>query len=198
MPARALDAVDRKILVQLQANGRMSLAELADEVGLSASPCLRRVRMLEKAGVISRYVAVLDQRAVGPPVSVFVSIKLERQKQDALDRFAKAIERWPEVLECYLMTGPRDYWLRVVVPDLAAYERSEAHEARRHRLDRVELRTGAGEVHQCASSRMIVNNPIISLTYQKRCFLNGTWEAGGDCSQEGADQGARQRASPPR
>jgi Lrp/AsnC family transcriptional regulator, leucine-responsive regulatory protein len=123
MPARALDAVDRKILVQLQANGRMSLAELADKVGLSASPCLRRVRMLEKAGVISRYVAVLDQRAVGLPVSVFVSIKLERQKQEALDRFAKAIERWPEVLECYLMTGPRDYWLRVVVPDLAAYER---------------------------------------------------------------------------
>jgi Lrp/AsnC family transcriptional regulator, leucine-responsive regulatory protein len=123
MPERPLDAVDRKILVQLQANGRMSLAELADKVGLSASPCLRRVRMLEKAGVISRYVAVLDQRAVGLPVSVFVSIKLERQKQDALDRFAKAIERWPEVLECYLMTGPRDYWLRVVVPDLAAYER---------------------------------------------------------------------------
>jgi Lrp/AsnC family leucine-responsive transcriptional regulator len=123
VPAHALDAVDRKILVELQANGRMSLAELADKVGLSASPCLRRVRMLEKAGVISRYVAVLDQRAVGLPVSVFVSIKLERQKQDALDRFAKAIERWPEVLECYLMTGPRDYWLRVVVPDLAAYER---------------------------------------------------------------------------
>jgi Lrp/AsnC family transcriptional regulator, leucine-responsive regulatory protein len=123
MSTRALDAVDRKILVELQANGRMSLAELADKVGLSASPCLRRVRMLEKAGVISRYVAVLDQRAVGLPVSVFVSIRLERQKQDALDRFAKAIERWPEVLECYLMTGPRDYWLRVVVPDLAAYER---------------------------------------------------------------------------
>jgi Lrp/AsnC family transcriptional regulator, leucine-responsive regulatory protein len=123
VPTRELDAVDRKILVQLQSNGRMSLAELADEVGLSASPCLRRVRMLEKAGVISRYVAVLDQRAVGLPVSVFVSIRLERQKQDALDRFAKAIERWPEVLECYLMTGPRDYWLRVVVPDLAAYER---------------------------------------------------------------------------
>jgi Lrp/AsnC family transcriptional regulator, leucine-responsive regulatory protein len=123
MPTHALDAVDRKILVELQANGRMSLAELADKVGLSASPCLRRVRMLEKAGVITRYVAVLDQRAVGLPVSVFVSIKLERQKQDALDRFAKAIELWPEVLECYLMTGPRDYWLRVVVPDLAAYER---------------------------------------------------------------------------
>ena len=79
--------------------------------------------MLERRGVIARYVAVLDQRAVGLPVSVFVSIKLEKQRQEFLDRFAKAIERWPEVLECYLMTGPRDYWLRVVVPDLDAYER---------------------------------------------------------------------------
>ena len=122
MPKMDLDATDRKILVLLQADGRMSLAELAEKVGLSPSPCLRRVRMLE-AGVISRYVAVLDQRAVGLPVSVFVSIKLEKQRQELLDRFAKAIERWPEVLECYLMTGSRDYWMRVVVPDLDAYER---------------------------------------------------------------------------
>ena len=123
MPKPTLDAIDRKILAQLQTDGRMSLSDLAGKVGLSPSPCLRRVRMLERVGVITRYVAVLDQQAVGLPVSVFVSIKLERQKQDALDRFAKAIARWPEVLECYLMTGPRDYWLRVVVPDLAAYER---------------------------------------------------------------------------
>jgi Lrp/AsnC family transcriptional regulator, leucine-responsive regulatory protein len=123
MPKSDLDQVDRKILAQLQTDGRMSLSDLAGKVGLSPSPCLRRVRILEREGVISRYVAVLDQRAVGLPVSVFVSIKLERQKQDALDQFAKAIARWPEVLECYLMTGPRDYWLRVVVPDLAAYER---------------------------------------------------------------------------
>jgi len=123
MPEIALDAIDRKILGHLQADGRMSLADLAGKVGLSPSPCLRRVRNLERAGVIARYVAVLDQRAVGLPVSVFVSIKLEKQKQEALDRFAKAIARWPEVLECYLMTGPRGYWLRVVVPDLAAYER---------------------------------------------------------------------------
>jgi Lrp/AsnC family leucine-responsive transcriptional regulator len=122
MPKKDLDAVDRKILELLQADGRMSLAELAEKVGLSPSPCLRRVRMLED-GVISRYVAVLDQRAVGLPVSVFVSIKLEKQRQESLDRFAKAIERWPEVLECYLMTGSRDYWMRVVVPDLDAYER---------------------------------------------------------------------------
>ena len=123
MPETTLDTVDRKILNHLQQDGRMSLADLAEKVGLSASPCLRRVRILEKAGVIARYVAVLDQQAVGLPVSVFISVKLDRQKQDALDRFAKTIARWPEVLECYLMTGPRDYWLRVVVPDLAAYER---------------------------------------------------------------------------
>jgi Lrp/AsnC family leucine-responsive transcriptional regulator len=133
MPKRPLDDIDRKILEQLQADGRMSLNDLAAKVGLSPSPCLRRVRMLERDGVISRYVAVLDQRAVGLPVSVFVSIKLEKQREESLNRFAKAVERWPEVLECYLMTGPRDYWLRVVVPDLDAYERFV-----KHKLTRVE------------------------------------------------------------
>jgi Lrp/AsnC family leucine-responsive transcriptional regulator len=123
MPQIALDPVDVKILRHLQSDGRMSLAELAQKVGLSPSPCLRRVRILEKAGVIARYVAVLDQRAVGLPVSVFISIKLEKQREELLDRFSKTIARWPEVLECYLMTGPRDYLLRVVVPDLPSYER---------------------------------------------------------------------------
>ena len=118
-----LDGIDRKILAVLQQDGRKSIAELAEQVGLSPSPCLRRVRILEEAGVITRYVAVLDQQSVGLPVSVFVSIKLESQREEALDRFAKAIARWSEVLECYLMTGPRDYLLRVVVADLAAYER---------------------------------------------------------------------------
>jgi Lrp/AsnC family leucine-responsive transcriptional regulator len=122
-PREPLDDTDRRILTLLQDDGRISLADLAEKVGLSPSPCLRRMRNLEKAGVIARYVAVLDQQAVGLPVSVFISIKLASQKQDALDKFAKTISRWPEVLECYLMTGPRDYWLRVVVPDLAAYER---------------------------------------------------------------------------
>ena len=146
MPKRTLDAIDRKILEHLQADGRMSLNDLADKVGLSPSPCLRRVRMLEQDGVIARYVAVLDQRAVGLPVSVFVSIKLEKQREESLDRFAKAIERWPEVLECYLMTGSRDYWLRVVVPDLDAYERFVKQKLTRfdgHRLDRIELRASS-------------------------------------------------------
>ena len=113
-----LDSIDRKILGLLQEDGRKTIAELAEQVGLSPSPCLRRVRMLEEAGVVSRYVAVLDQQSVGLPVSVFISIKLESQREEALDRFAKAIQRWPEVLECYLMTGPRDYLLRVVVATL--------------------------------------------------------------------------------
>jgi Lrp/AsnC family leucine-responsive transcriptional regulator len=120
---RKIDAIDRKILAALQEDGRISLADLSAHVGLSPSPCLRRVRLLERAGVIARYVAVLNQPAVGLPVSVFVSIKLISQHEQELERFAKTITRWPEVLECYLMTGPRDYLLRVVVADLAAYER---------------------------------------------------------------------------
>jgi Lrp/AsnC family leucine-responsive transcriptional regulator len=123
MKPPTLDAIDRRILAALQADGRISLTDLAAKVGLSPSPCLRRIRILERAGIISRYVAVLDQDKVGLPVSVFVSIKLESQRQQALDRFTKVIARWPEVLECYLMTGPRDYLLRVVVADLAAYDR---------------------------------------------------------------------------
>jgi Lrp/AsnC family transcriptional regulator, leucine-responsive regulatory protein len=119
----ALDDIDRKILAALQADGRISLADLSAKVGLSPSPCLRRIRILERDGIIARYVAVLDQGKVGLPVSVFVSIKLESQREQALERFNKAIAKWPEVLECYLMTGPRDYLLRIVVADLSAYER---------------------------------------------------------------------------
>lgn len=117
-----LDEIDRRILAALQQDGRLTIADLATRIGLSASPCHRRVRILEDEGVIERYVAVIDQRAVGLPVSVFVSIKLESQREDALQKFARAIAPWPEILECYLMTGPRDYLLRVVVADLAAYE----------------------------------------------------------------------------
>ena len=123
MKPRQLDDIDRKILKALQEDSRQSLVEVAEKAGLSTSPILRRIRQLEKAGVIRRYVAVLDQTRVGLPVSVFVSIKLEQQREQALQKFARAIERWSEVLECYLMTGPRDYLLRVVVADLGEYER---------------------------------------------------------------------------
>jgi Lrp/AsnC family transcriptional regulator, leucine-responsive regulatory protein len=118
----SLDAIDRRILALLQQDARMTVQEIAEKVGLSTSPCHRRIKLLEEGGVIERYVAIVDQRAVGLPVSVFISIKLERQTEADLERFARAISGWSEILECYLMTGHRDYLLRVVVADLAAYE----------------------------------------------------------------------------
>lgn len=123
MPKPVLDAIDAKIIACLQADGRMTSLELAERVGLSPSPCARRVRLLEAAGVITGYVAVIDQVRVGLPVSVFASIRLERQREEELDRFAHSVAGWPEVVDCYLMTGQRDYLLRIVVSDIQAYER---------------------------------------------------------------------------
>jgi len=118
-----LDAIDRRLLDALQRNGRLSATELAEQVGLTTSPCLRRLKILEREGVIRGYSALVDQEKVGLPVSVFVSVKLERQREESLERFESAVRRCPEVVECYLMTGQRDYLLRVVVKDLTAYER---------------------------------------------------------------------------
>jgi len=123
MPKDSLDAIDRRILSELQQNARIANADLAREVGLSPSPCLRRVRELEEAGVIRSYVALVEPGAVGLPISVFVQVTLERQIEQALETFERAILHRPEVMECYLMTGDADYLLRVVVADLTAYER---------------------------------------------------------------------------
>lgn len=123
MPISELDTIDRKILRALQANGKISIGELAEKVGLSPSPCARRVRLLEKTGIVKGYAAIVDQKKVGLPISAFASIKLERQREEDLDRFEEAVSRWPEVLDCYLMTGQRDYLMRIVVANLEAYER---------------------------------------------------------------------------
>ena len=117
-----LDEIDWKIIAALQEDGRLTMQALAQRVGLSASPCARRVRILEEAKVITGYAAVVDEANVGLPISIFASVKLERQREEELDRFSDAVGRWPEVVDCYLMTGQRDYLLRIVVPDLAAYE----------------------------------------------------------------------------
>ena len=118
-----LDEIDLRILRLLQTDARLSNVDLAAAVGLSQSPCLRRVRQLEERGVIARQVALVDQNAVGLPVSVFLQVSLERQVEDALRVFEAAVAAWPEVMECYLMTGNADYMLRVVAADLGAYER---------------------------------------------------------------------------
>jgi len=122
MPALPLDATDWRILGLLQGDARMSNVELAKAVGLSPSPCLNRVRALEEAGYISRYVTLLDALRVGLKVSVFIQVTLERQIEPALGTFEKAIRGRPEVMECYLMTGDADYLLRVVVPDIQVLE----------------------------------------------------------------------------
>ncbi|AWJ93643.1 Lrp/AsnC family transcriptional regulator (plasmid) [Azospirillum baldaniorum] len=123
MPKIKLDRIDRKILALLQQDGRMPNNDLAERVGLSPSPCLRRVKALEEAGIITRHVALVDPAAVDLPVNVFVSVSLERQVEERIDAFEAAVMALPEVMECYLMTGDADYLLRVVVPDLASYER---------------------------------------------------------------------------
>ncbi len=123
MPIYDIDTIDRVILNILQKDGRIANVDLAERAGLSPSPCARRVKNLEDSGIIARYAALIDQKAVGLPVNVFVNVTLERQVKDALQNFEAAILKRPEVMECYLMTGEADYFLRVVVADLDAYER---------------------------------------------------------------------------
>lgn len=123
MSAAHLDSIDYAILGHLQQHARMSNVELADRVGLSAAPCLRRVQALEQAGVIRRYVTLINPSAVHREVTVFVQISLDLQVEGRLEAFEQAIMKREEVLECYLMTGDSDYLIRVVVPDVAAYER---------------------------------------------------------------------------
>ncbi len=123
MPTLVLDEIDCRILTALQENARITNVELAELVGISPSPCWRRVRELEQKGVIASYVTLIDPGSIGLPVSVFVQVSLERQVETALEEFEGAVADWPEVMECYLMTGDADYLLRVVVADLAAYHR---------------------------------------------------------------------------
>lgn len=123
MPQTDLDAIDRNILETLQGDARISNVDLSEQVNLSPSPCLRRVKRLEAEGTIRSYVTLLDPAEVGLPVSVFVQVSLERQVDDALENFEKEIVTRPEVMECYLMTGDSDYLLRVVAPDLESFQK---------------------------------------------------------------------------
>jgi Lrp/AsnC family transcriptional regulator, leucine-responsive regulatory protein len=118
MPQRTIDRTDLNILRELQHDARLSNVDLARRVNLSPSPCLARVRSLEHNGVISRYVTLLDPVAVGLGLSVFIQVSLERQVEETLEQFETAVIRFPEIVECYLMSGDFDYLLRVVVPDV--------------------------------------------------------------------------------
>ena len=118
-----MDAIDRKILVQLQDNSSLSIAELADKVGRSQTPCWKRIQKLEAAGIITKRVALLAPEKIDLGLTVFVSIETSDHSAEWLDAFAKATSAMPEVMEFYRMAGDVDYMLRVVVADMAAYDR---------------------------------------------------------------------------
>ena len=118
-----MDAIDLRILERLQHDARISNVDLAKAVNLSPSPCLARVRALEEAGLIARYVTLLDPKKLGLTVSVLVQVTLEKQIEPALEAFEKAVRERPEVMECYLMTGDSDYLIRVAVADMGALEK---------------------------------------------------------------------------
>jgi Lrp/AsnC family leucine-responsive transcriptional regulator len=130
-----MDEIDRRILRELQQDCRLAIAELGQRVGLSASACHRRVKLLEEAGIIAGYVARLDRAALGYSLEFFVQVALHGQNEGALDAFERAVATTPEVLECHLMAGGTDYLLRVVATDIADFER--LHRERLSRLPNV-------------------------------------------------------------
>lgn len=123
MPKNKLDRLDRHILDSLQADARLTNQELAERVSLSPSPCLRRVRALERAGVIRQYVALLDPGKVGLGMLSYVSVKLEKRGRMPVEQFTRSVQGWSEVVACYSMTGDMDYLMRVQVEDLEHYSR---------------------------------------------------------------------------
>ena len=126
MAGNELDRIDRQILMELQRNGRLSNQDLADRVSLSPSPCLRRVRRLEDEGYIQNYVAVVDREKVGLKLLAYVTIRLNKSHRSShapMSDFARDVQAWPEVVECYAMSGDMDYLLRVQVADLTQFSR---------------------------------------------------------------------------
>ena len=121
-----IDSTDRRILAALQQNGRLTNVELAEEVGLSPSPCLRRVRQLEKDGFIDRYVAHLNPKKLGYPMTVFVRVWLDGQGADTVNSFIEAVQKLDEVVECHLIAGDCDFLLRVIASDLDGYRRFQS------------------------------------------------------------------------
>jgi Lrp/AsnC family transcriptional regulator, leucine-responsive regulatory protein len=121
-----LDRIDLAIIRALQANGRLSNADLAEKVGLSPSACLRRVRTLEESGLIAGYVMLLNQQAAGFPGRAFVQITLDKQNRETLERFERAVAEVPDVLACYLLAGQADYLLHIVYRDSNDLERIHA------------------------------------------------------------------------
>lgn len=147
-----MDSKDRKIARTLQRNGKMTNQALADEVGLSPSPCLRRVRIMEEAGIIRGYAADVDHKKYGLSVAVFISIRLERHDEQTVTSFETEIKKMNEVVGCYMLTGEQDYLLHVMVADLDGYDRFI-----RKRLHQV---GGIGSIASSMSYSTIKQSPV--------------------------------------
>ncbi|GJM11910.1 MAG: ArsR family transcriptional regulator [Pseudohongiella sp.] len=143
-----LDRIDAQLLSIIQSDGKITNIELADKVGLSPSPCLRRTRALEASGVIKRYVGILDPKLIGLTINGFVTVRLKNQGRKALEEFESRIQTYKEVMECYLMTGTSDYLLRISVQDLAKYEQ--------FLIDKVTTIPGVGNIESSFSLKQVV------------------------------------------
>jgi len=151
-----LDRYDRRILEVLQQEGRISNQELADRIGLSPSPCLRRVRALEEAGIIAGYRALLDPGKLGLDLVALVSISMDRHTPEQFDRFDETVSALPEVLECLLITGrDADYQLKVIVRDMAAYQELL--------LDKITRIEGVSGVHSSFVLRRVVERTALPI-----------------------------------
>jgi Lrp/AsnC family leucine-responsive transcriptional regulator len=153
-----MDRFDRRILSELQRDGGLSNQELAERIGLSSSPCSRRVKQLEDAGVIEKRVTLLDRRKLGLSLTVLIQISMDRHTPERFEAFEAKIKSYPEVLECYLITGQdADYLLKVVVPDMDHYQ-----EFLLNKITRVE---GVSGVHSSFVMRQVVDTTALPLGY---------------------------------
>lgn len=150
-----LDALDRKILHHLSQNGRITWRDLADSIGLSLTPTLRRVRILEERGYITGYFAALDERRLKGGLIVFISVTLERHARHALDAFEEKVSLWPEIMSGFLMSGGADFLLRAVVPDMDRY---------RELLEKLTAISGVANVQSSFALKAFVNRPSLLLS----------------------------------
>jgi Lrp/AsnC family leucine-responsive transcriptional regulator len=154
----AFDAIDRRILEELQQNAGLTNQELAERVGLSPSPCLRRVKTLEEHGIIEKRVAVLSPQKLGLSLTALIQIAMDRHTPDRFDKFEKTVKRYPEVQACYLITGQQhDYLLMVVVPGMEQYQA--------FLLDKITRIEGVTGVHSSFVMRRVVETTALPLGY---------------------------------
>jgi Lrp/AsnC family transcriptional regulator, leucine-responsive regulatory protein len=153
-----LDRIDLRILDALQSDGGLTNQELAEHVGLSPSPCLRRVRALEEAGIIRGRTTLLDQKALGLDLTVMLQISMDRHTPERFENFEDTVRRFPEVQQCYLVTGQEaDYLLKVVVPDMDAYQK--------FLLGKITRIEGVSGVHSSFVMRKVIESTAVPLDY---------------------------------